>query len=46
VFWQLFFNYSLALCPQIPKAQKDTDDEIVFFVFLGSGHVEAAHKML
>ncbi len=29
-----------------PKVQKDTDNLTVFFVFLGSASIKAAHKML
>jgi hypothetical protein len=38
--------YKQLLCVQIPKAQKDTDDLIVFFALLGSVRVKAAHKLL
>jgi hypothetical protein len=37
---QIFYAELLGL--QIPKAQKDTDDVIVFFELLGSGCVKAA----
>jgi len=36
--------YEQLSCPQIPKAQKDTDDLTVFFTLLGSASVKSACK--
>jgi hypothetical protein len=38
--------YVQLFCVQIPKAQKNTDSETVFFALLGSVGVKAEHKML
>jgi len=38
--------YKQLLRPKIPKAQKDTDDLTIFFVFFGSSAVKAASKTL
>jgi len=38
--------YIQLLHPQIPKAEKDTDDLTVFLMLLGSTSVKAARKML